>query len=146
MEELDLSKPVELYAGKGLQNTNGDYYPAGIYQPGALPDHFLKPEYCRNVSIPAPSPVIGDRLQLEPLLNTQPVIQPLVTKPGEAEKLNINTADINQIIKIEGISTAAANKIVIDRDTNGVYKDAADLIARQNLSKLASTIDEKFSF
>jgi hypothetical protein len=146
MDKLDITKPVELHLKTGLIGTDGNFYAAGIYQPGALPAHFLKAEYCRNVSIPMPTPVVGENLNLEPLPNTQASPQPVISKPSGIERLNINHADINQISKIEGISTAAANKIIVDRDTNGVYKDAHDLITRQNLSKLANTIDERFSF
>lgn len=145
MENLDLTKPIELYVSAGLIGTDGNYYPAGIYEPGVLPDHFVKPEYCRTPVIVNSSPIPGMGIGLEPLPNTNPSAPPLVAALG-GSKLNINTADITQISKIEGISTAMANKIAIDRDTNGAYADAADLIARQNLSKIATTIEDKFSF
>jgi Helix-hairpin-helix motif len=144
MDKLDPTKPVELHVK--LIGTDNNFYAPGVYQPGALPTHFLKPEYCKNVSVLTPSPLVGEHLNLEPLPNSQAPIPPVIAKPSGIEKLNINQADINQISKIEGISTAAANKILIDRDTNGAYKDAHDLIARQNLSKLANTIEERFSY
>jgi competence protein ComEA len=42
-------------------------------------------------------------------------------------KVNINTADVNELMKLSGVGRSLAEKIVQYRDTHGPFKKATDL-------------------
>ena len=42
-------------------------------------------------------------------------------------KININTADVNELMKLAGVGRSLAEKIVQYRDTHGPFKTATDL-------------------
>jgi competence protein ComEA len=42
-------------------------------------------------------------------------------------KININTADVNELMKLAGVGRSLAEKIVQYRDANGPFKAATDL-------------------
>lgn len=42
-------------------------------------------------------------------------------------KININTADVNELMKLAGVGRSLAEKIVQYRDTKGPFKKATDL-------------------
>jgi competence protein ComEA len=50
-----------------------------------------------------------------------------VTVAAADAKVNINTADVNGLMKLQGVGRSLAEKIVQYRDTNGPFKKAVDL-------------------
>jgi competence protein ComEA len=49
----------------------------------------------------------------------------VVATPGA--KININTADVNELMKLAGVGRSLAEKIVQYRDAHGPFKTATDL-------------------
>ncbi len=49
---------------------------------------------------------------------------------GAYAAVNINTADAAALQSVKGIGPAKARAILDEREKNGAYKDAADLVAR----------------
>lgn len=140
---LDLTKPLELLKAVTIRS---NYYSPGSYRPGELPEEVTNEEYCRNVGT-APAPV-GDALP-DPAIpvGSPQTPPPPIVKAIESEKINLNKADITTIVKVEGIGTATANKIVTERDTNGDFKDLNDLLARvKGITNLTNTIEQNFIF
>ncbi len=49
---------------------------------------------------------------------------------GAYAAVNVNTADVVTLQNVKGIGEVRAKAIVDERDKNGLYKDAADLVTR----------------
>ena len=59
-----------------------------------------------------------------------------VIKEGEKrKKININTADLDELKKIDGIGNVKANKIIEYRTVNGFYKSIEDLYIYEIFTK-----------
>jgi hypothetical protein len=145
---IDLTKPVQLITKAPLLGENGNYYSPGVYRPGELPAQFLIDTYCRNVGeVPVFSAVAGDgaTTTIPDLQSPQPI--PAISKLVEHDLIDINTADIGKIMEVQGIGTSIANKIVVEREAKGAYKDLGDLMARiEKLVPLTTTIENRFKF
>ena len=46
------------------------------------------------------------------------------------EKINVNTADKEQLMKLYRVGDKTSDKIIAERDANGTFKDAEDLKVR----------------
>lgn len=145
---IDLSKPVVLIAKSAVLGENGNYYSPGTYRVGELPEQFLNDTYCRNVGdTPAPSAVAGaDAVTIIPeLQETEGGAS--MTQSINHDLIDINTADISQIMQVQGIGTSIANKIVVEREAKGAYQSLNDLVTRiDKLVPLTTTIENRFKF
>jgi hypothetical protein len=128
-----------------LIDTNRNLYNQGnTYHPGAIPAKWRTEEFCTNPIVKIDSPIAGENAIDLVELTTSP---DKVGKLIDHDKLNINTCTIEQLIAIDGISTAAADKIVKDREAKGLYDSLQNLLERMpTLAKHSSTLEERFSF
>lgn len=47
--------------------------------------------------------------------------------PGVSSKVNINTADVGELVSLDGIGESTANKIIEDRNVNGPFASIEDI-------------------
>jgi DNA uptake protein ComE-like DNA-binding protein len=70
-----------------------------------------------------------------------------LSKQIDYDRVLINSATIDEMIKVEGVSTAAASKIVANRESNGAFESAKNLIERlPALAKFETLLNERFNF
>lgn len=66
-------------------------------------------------------------LSSPPAFATVASTTPVTVAAAVGTKININTADVNELMKLAGVGRSLAEKIVQYRDTNGPFKKATDL-------------------
>ena len=126
-------------------DTNRNWYSKGSrFVPGALPVKFLTEQYCTNVPKVEASLIAGEQTSENITLETA---SDKLSKPIEYDQVLINSATIDEMIKVEGVSTAAASKIVANRESNGAFESVKNLIERlPALAKFETLLNERFNF
>lgn len=79
------------------------------------------------------SQVLKSTVIIKPENNIQQNIKPIVAKPSQNTdtdaRVNINTADIDELKGLPGIGDALAERIISYRETNGDFKTEEEIMA-----------------
>lgn len=131
---------------KDITLQNGNWHQRGeVLLPGAIPQEYWKEQYLANVEDPVIDLAIAGETglpQLDLKMETHKV-----GKPVDYDKININTATLEQIITVEGIGNQNASRFIKERDEKGAYISIDNLVERlPGLTKFKVVLDERFSF
>lgn len=137
--DLIMTKPFQLL--KAEVSAAGNYYPPGIHLPGTLPPDLMVPKFGHFVDkIIEPEIELG----IEPVVHNQGV--KIDGAIDDADLVDINTATIDDLIKVQNIGNGIATKLIAER-ANGDFKSVEDLIARMpQYSKMTTDFERNFKF
>jgi competence ComEA-like helix-hairpin-helix protein len=70
----------------------------------------------------------------DPVATVPAAQQPIANKPALLELVDLNSADSAQLSKVEGISPAAAGRIVAYRERHGLFESVRDVLQAGGIS------------
>lgn len=125
---------------------NGNWHQKNeVLVPGAIPLEYWNEKYLVNVEDPIIDRTIAGETGEPPLTLTMETHK--VSKPVDYDKININTATLEQITSVEGIGNQNANRFIKERDEKGKYESIDNLVDRlPGLTKFKAVLEERFSF
>lgn len=125
---------------------NGNWHQKNeVVVPGAIPQECWNERYLVNVEDRIIDPAIAGEVGLPSLDLTMETHK--VSKPVDYDKININTATLEQITTVEGIGNQNANRFIKERDEKGKYESIDNLVERlPGLTKFKAVLEERFSF
>jgi hypothetical protein len=119
----------------------GNLYPPGVYAPGSLPPGLMTSKHGNFVD---------KVIEVEPEVGVEPVIHNQGVKIDgaidERDLVDINTATIDDLVKVPNIGNGIATKLIAER-ANGDFKSVEDLIGRMpQYSKMTTDFERNFKF
>ncbi len=135
-----MSKSFQLF--KPEVSAAGNYYAPGIHPQGSLPVDLMTPKHGQFVDDKTVEAEL--ELGIEPVVHNEGV--KIDGAIDDADLVDINTATIDELVKVPNIGNGIATKLIAER-ANGDFKSVEDLIARMpQYSKMTTDFERNFKF